>query len=146
MTGKSVSSVKKWRIKVEKVSGYRFKKIKARVSPRSVQVFFDFTQEEVDKFVKLSKEIDKTKNLEKAVQVVWGDLEARKAKDMEELLDWVVEDQEELSQKLISLVEKTTKLSQELSVVYSQIKSIRAKLDELEEKQNSGLFSKIRKR
>ena len=54
--------------KIETLSGYEFTKIKAKVSYRSVQTFFDFTKEEVSKFVELSKQVEKTNDLDKSIK------------------------------------------------------------------------------
>ncbi|RCW16937.1 hypothetical protein CAC02_05965 [Streptococcus gallolyticus] len=77
LTGKSISTIKKWRLKIEELSGYEFSKETHRVSRRSVQSYFVFTKEEVAKFVELSKEINKTKDLDSSVKKVWGDLNAQ---------------------------------------------------------------------
>ncbi|MCS4488635.1 hypothetical protein [Streptococcus sciuri] len=77
LTDKSISTIKKWHLKIEELSGYEFPKETHRVSRRSVQTYFVFTKEEVAKFVELSKEIDKTKDLESSVKKVWGDLNAQ---------------------------------------------------------------------
>ena len=83
-TGKSISTIKKWRKKIENLSGYEFTKTKARVSRHSVQVFFDFSKDEVAKFIELSKEIDKTKDLDSSIKKVWGDLNTQQAQSLEE--------------------------------------------------------------
>ncbi|MFU1878423.1 hypothetical protein ACM6QS_13835, partial [Enterococcus faecium] len=73
-----------WRKKIENLSGYKFTKTKARVSRRSVQVFFDFSKDEIAKFIELSKEIDKTKDLDSSIKKVWGDLNTQQAQSLEE--------------------------------------------------------------
>lgn len=82
-TGKSISTIKKWRKKIETLSGYEFTKIKAKVSYRSVQTFFDFTKEEVSKFVELSKRVKKTNDLDNSIKNIWGDVKDPKQVDLE---------------------------------------------------------------
>ena len=69
--------------KIETLSGYEFTKIKAKVSYRSVQTFFDFTKEEVSKFVELSKQVEKTNDLDKSIKKIWGDVKVPKQVDLE---------------------------------------------------------------
>lgn len=94
-TGKSLSSVKKWRLKVEELSGYTFKKVRMRVSRKRVRDVYQFSEEEFNKFVCLSKRIEETNNLAKSVVDIWGDLKLREEQqlrsDVKLLLDWVEE-------------------------------------------------------
>ena len=66
-TGKSYSAVKKWRISIERLSGYEFKKVKIHVTRKHVKDHYQFTEEEFEKFIKLSKRIDETKNITGAI-------------------------------------------------------------------------------
>ncbi|WP_373094085.1 hypothetical protein [Streptococcus oralis] len=69
--------------KIETLSGYEFTKIKAKVSYRSVQTFFDFTKEEVSKFVELSKQVEKTNDLDKSIKKIWEDVSDSNEVDLE---------------------------------------------------------------
>ncbi len=54
-----------------------------RVSRRRVQDVYQFTDEEFDKFIRLSNRIDETNNMTQSVIEIWGDLkiaEERKLK------------------------------------------------------------------
>ena len=75
-TGKSYIAVKKWRISIERLSGYEFKKVKIKVTRKHVKDHYQFTEEEFEKFIKLSKRIDETKNMTEAVTAIWGDLKS----------------------------------------------------------------------
>lgn len=79
-TGKSYSAVKKWRISIERLSGYEFKKVKIKVTHKHVKDHYQFTEEEFEKFIKLSKRIDETKNMTEAVTAVWGYLKSAERK------------------------------------------------------------------
>lgn len=41
-TGKSYSAVKKWRISIERLSGYEFKKVKIHVTSKHVKDHYQF--------------------------------------------------------------------------------------------------------
>ena len=53
-----------------------FKKVKIKVTPKHVKDHYQFTEEEFEKFIKLSKRIDETKNMTKSVIAIWGDLKS----------------------------------------------------------------------
>ena len=69
--------------KIETLSGYEFTKIKTKISYRSVQTFFDFTKEEVSKFVELSKQVEKTNDLDNSIKKIWGDVSDSNEVDLE---------------------------------------------------------------
>lgn len=141
-TGKSISTIKKWRKKIEKLSGYDFTKTKARVSRHSVQIFFDFSKDEVTKFIELSKEIDKTKDLDGSIKKVWGDLNTQQAQSLEEDLLELEFDfytfKKEINKTITTLQADNRMLSQRLT-------SILERLDELEDDQKTGFFKKFKK-
>lgn len=141
-TGKSISTIKKWRKKIENLSGYEFTKTKARVSRHSIQVFFDFSKDEVAKFIELSKEIDKTKDLDSSIKKVWGDLNTQQAQSLEEDLLELEFDfynfKKEINKTLMTLQADNRMLSQRLT-------SMLKRLDELEDDQKTGFFKKFKK-
>ena len=141
-TGKSISTIKKWRKKIENLSGYEFTKTKARVSRYSVQVFFDFSKDEVAKFIELSKEIDKTKDLDSSIKKVWGDLNTQQAQSLEEDLLELEFDfynfKKEINKTMTTLQADNRMLSQRLT-------SMLERLDELEDDQKTGFFKKFKK-
>ena len=141
-TGKSISTIKKWRKKIENLSGYEFTKTKARVSRYSVQVFFDFSKDEVAKFIELSKEIDKTKDLDSSIKKVWGDLNTQQAQSLEEDLLELEFDfynfKKEINKTITTLQADNRMLSQRLT-------SMLERLDELEDDQKTGFFKKFKK-
>ena len=141
-TGKSVSTIKKWRKKIENLSGYKFTKTKARVSRRSVQVFFDFSKDEIAKFIELSKEIDKTKDLDSSIKKVWGDLNTQQARSLEEDLLELEFDfynfKKEITKTVTTLQADNRMLSQRLT-------SMLERLDELEDNQKIGFFKRLKK-
>jgi len=54
-TGKSYSAVKKWRISIERLSGYEFKKVKIKVTRKHVKDHYQFTEEEFENAKIVSK-------------------------------------------------------------------------------------------
>lgn len=74
------------------LSGYKFKKVRRRVSKRSTQVFFDFTEVEVTKFIVLSHLVDKSKKLDDSIKEVWGDSKAESERDIKNELKMLSED------------------------------------------------------
>ena len=140
-TGKSYSAVKKWRISIERLSGYEFKKVKIKVTRKHVKDHYQFTEEEFEKFIKLSKRIDQTKNMTEAVIAIWGDLksaEERELKqDVAELKNFQAKQKinnKDVNFKLISLEMDLKKLIK-----------LEERLEALEEKQAKGFFSKLKK-
>ncbi|WP_369966346.1 hypothetical protein [Streptococcus ferus] len=141
LTGRSVSTVKKWRLKIEELSGYEFEKTKARVSKRSVQVYFVFSKEEVAKFVELSKEITRTNDLDNSVKKVWGDLNAQLERDLgqeiRELRLWIGKYTLETNKRIEALETANKKFRQDLS-------RLKERQEQMEESQSTGLLAKFK--
>ena len=140
-TGKSYSAVKKWRISIERLSGYDFKKVKIKVTRKHVKDHYQVTEEEFEKFIKLSKRIDQTKNMTEAVTTIWGDLKSAEEralkKDLVELKKFKEKQKDcnkDVNFKLISL-----------EMDLKRLKNLEERLKALEEKQGKGFFSKMRK-
>ena len=140
-TGKSYSAVKKWRISIERLSGYEFKKVKIHVTRKHVKDHYQFTEEEFEKFIKLSKRIDETKNMTEAVPAIWGDLksvEERALKlDVAELKDF----QEKQKESNKSTAFQIISLKNDIR----RLQKLEERLEALEEKQDKGFFSKLKK-
>lgn len=130
-------------MKIETLSGYEFTKTKARVSRRSIQVSYDFSEDEVAKFIELGKEIVQTKDLDSSVKKVWGDLNAKIERDLGQeisrLRTWVVKYQEATDKRLEALDKANTRLVQRVYTLEETIK-------ELQEEKSSSLFTKLTKR
>ena len=140
-TGKSYSAVKKWRISIERLSGYEFKKVKIKVTRKHVKDHYQFTEEEFEKFIKLSERIDKTKNMTEAVTAIWGDLKSAEERALKQ-------DVAEL--KIFSEEQKQSNRNTALKIIsleidIKKIKKLEERLEALEEKQGKGFFSKLKK-
>lgn len=136
-TGKSFSSVKKWRITVERLSGHEFKKTRMRVSRRRVQDVYQFTEDEFDKFIRLSERINETKNMAQSVTEIWGDLKAHEERQLKKSV--------ELHGKRINrLLGSDKQKSIEISVLKDRVEKLEERIEVLEENQKQGLFFKIK--
>lgn len=140
-TGKSYSAVKKWRISIERLSGYEFKKVKIHVTRKHVKDHYQFTEEEFEKFIKLSKKIDEIKNMAKAVTDIWGDLKSAEERalkqDVAELKNF--QEKQKINNKDVNF--KLISLEMDLK----RLKNLEERLEVLEEKQGKGFFSKLKK-
>ena len=140
-TGKSYSAVKKWRISIERLSGYEFKKVKIHVTRKHVKDHYQFTEEEFEKFIKLSKRIDETKNMTKSVIAIWGDLKRAEERALKQDVAELKIFSEEQKQSRKNIAFKIISLEIDIK----KLKKLEERLEALEEKQGKGFFSKIRK-
>ena len=140
-TGKSYSSVKKWRISIERLSGYEFKKVKIKVTCKHVKDHYQFTEEEFEKFIKLSKRIDETKNMTEAVTAIWGDLKSAE----ERALKQDVAELKKFKEKQRDSNKNTAFQIISLKNDITRLQKLEERLEALEEKQAKGFFSKLKK-
>ena len=140
-TGKSYSAVKKWRISIERLSGYEFKKVKIKVTRKHVKDHYQFTEEEFEKFIKLSKRIDETKNMTEAVTAVWGVLKSAE----ERALKQDVVELKEFKEKQKESNKNTAFQIISLKNSIRRLEKLEERLEALEEKQGKGFFSKLKK-
>ncbi|MEW4353798.1 hypothetical protein AB1I63_02705 [Streptococcus pneumoniae] len=138
-TGKSYSSVKKWRLKVEELAGYKFKMTRMRVSRRRVQDVYQFTEEEFEKFVRLSKRIDETNNLAQSVVEIWGDLKARRERKL-------YQDVADTKVTLNKLVKAHNSKNLIITALQNRVEKLEERLEVLEENQSKGFFSRNKKK
>ena len=140
-TGKSYSAIKKWRISIERLSGYKFKKVKIHVTRKHVKDHYQFTEEEFEKFIKLSKRIDETKKMSESVIEIWGDLKSAEERalkiDMAELKKF----QEKQKESNKSTAFQIISLKNDIR----RLQKLEERLEALEEKQDKGFFSKLKK-
>ena len=138
-TGKSFSSVKKWRITVERLSGHEFKKIRMRVSRRRVQDVYQFTEDEFDKFIRLSQRIDETNNMAQSVIEIWGDLKAREERQLKQ-------DVADMKVTLNKLVKAHNTKNITISVLEKKVQKLEERIEDLEDNQSKGFFSRNKKK
>ncbi|HHJ7418913.1 TPA: hypothetical protein ACQMYC_001677, partial [Streptococcus pyogenes] len=141
-TNKSVSTIKRWRLRIETLSGYKFKKVRRGVSKRSTQVFFDFTEAEVTKFITLSQLIDKTNKLDDSIKEVWGDSKAQSNRDLKNEVEMLSDDFYKFLFEAEDSIFQLKKTNQSLQ---KQVKDLTERLDTLENEKDSGLFNKIKR-
>lgn len=138
-TGKSYSAIKKWRLEIERLSGYEFEIVRERVSRKRVKDVYHFTQEEFDKFIALSLRIDETKNLKQSVIEIWGDLKAREERQLKQ-------DVVKLKRNQNGMIKAFEARDFTIKALESRLKQVEERLESLEDNHNQGFFSKIRKK
>lgn len=136
-TGKSYSAVKKWRISIERLSGYEFKKVKIKVTRKHVKDHYQFTEEEFEKFIKLSE----IKNMTEAVTAIWGDLKSAEERALKQDVAELKNFQEKQKKNNKDVNFKLISLEMDLK----KLKKLEERLEALEEKQGKGFFSKLKK-
>ncbi|MEG3241990.1 hypothetical protein [Streptococcus suis] len=140
-TGKSFSSVKKWRLKVEELSGHEFTQTKIRVSRRRVQNVYQFTEDEFNKFVRLSERINETNNMAQSVVEIWGNLKDKQRRQL-------YRDVYNLKNAVEELKKANTSKDVTISILRDRVKKLEEQLTELKENQSQGWspFKKKEKR
>lgn len=140
-TGKSFSSVKKWRLKVEELSGHEFTQTKIRVSRRRVQNVYQFTEDEFNKFVRLSERINETNNMAQSVVEIWGNLKDKQRRQL-------YRDVYNLKNAVEELKKANTSKDVTISILRDRVKKLEEQLTELKENQSKGWspFKKKEKR
>ena len=140
-TGKSYSAVKKWRISIERLSGYEFKKVKIKVTRKHVKDHYQFTEEEFEKFIKLSKRIDETKNMTEAVTAIWGDLKSAEERALKQAVAELKKFKEKQKESNKNTAFQIISLKNDIR----RLQKLEERLEALEEKQGKGFFSKLKK-
>lgn len=140
-TGKSYSAIKKWRISIERLSGYKFKKVKIHVTRKHVKDHYQFTEEEFEKFIKLSKRIDETKKMSESVIEIWGDLKSAEERALKIDVAELKKFQEKQKESNKSTAFQIISLKNDIK----KLQKLEERIEALEEKQGKGFFSKIKK-
>ena len=140
-TGKSYSAIKKWRISIERLSGYKFKKVKIHVTRKHVKDHYQFTEEEFEKFIKLSKRIDETKKMSESIIEIWGDLKGAEERALKIDVAELKKFQEKQKESNKSTAFQIISLKNDIK----KLKQLEERIEALEEKQGKGFFSKIKK-
>ena len=139
-TGKSYSAIKKWRISIERLSGYKFKKVKIHVTRKHVKDHYQFTEEEFEKFIKLSKRIDETKKMSESIIEIWGDLKSAE----ERALKIDVAELKKFQEKQKESNKNTAFQFISLKNDIRRLQKLEERIEALEEKQGKGFFSKLK--
>lgn len=139
-TGKSYSAIKKWRISIERLSGYKFKKVKIHVTRKHVKDHYQFTEEEFQKFIKLSKRIDETKKMSESVIEIWGDLKSAEERALKIDVAELKKFQEKQKESNKSTAFQIISLKNDIK----RLQKLEERIEALEEKQAKGFFSKLK--
>lgn len=139
-TGKSYSAIKKWRISIERLSGYKFKKVKIHVTRKHVKDHYQFTEEEFEKFIKLSKRIDETKKMSESIIEIWGDLKSAEERALKIDVAELKKFQEKQKESNKNTVFQIISLKNDIR----RLQKLEERIEALEEKQGKGFFSKLK--
>ncbi|HGA2942779.1 hypothetical protein ACFKI6_01090 [Streptococcus agalactiae] len=129
-------------MRIENLSGYQFKKVRRKVSKRSTQVLFDFTDAEVAKFIILSQLVDKTKKLDDSIKKVWGDSKAQSERDIKKEVDMLSDD---FYKFLFEAGDSIFQLKKSNQSLQKQVKNLSERLDTLENGRDSGILNKFKR-
>lgn len=112
------------------------------MSRYSTQVFYEFTDEEISKFIEVNNIVNKTNNLDQAIKQVWGDLDTQLEQDSKEMIADLRKDFLSYQKKSLLLIQSLGKQNHSLS---QRLTKISERLDRLEEEQDKGFLSKWKK-
>ena len=110
-----------------------------RVSRRRVQDVYQFTEDEFDKFIRLSELINKTKNMAQSVVKIWGDLKAREERRLKQ-------DVADMKVTLNKLVKAHNTKNITISVLEKKVQKLEERIEDLEDNQSKGFFSRNKKK
>ncbi|OCX05085.1 hypothetical protein BBG09_03410 [Streptococcus dysgalactiae subsp. equisimilis] len=127
---------------MEILSGYKFKKVRRRVSKRSTQVFFDFTEAEVINFITLSQLIGKTNKLDDSIKEVWGGSKAQSERDIKKEVEMLSDD---FYKFLFETEDSIFQLKKFNHSLQKQVKDLTERLDTLENEKDSGILNKFKR-
>lgn len=129
-------------MRIENLSGYQFKKVRRKVSKRSTQVLFDFTDAEVAKIIILSQLVDKTKKLDDSIKKVWGDSKAQSERDIKKEVEILSDD---FYKFLFEVEDSIFQLKKSNQFLQKQVKDLTERLDTLENERDSGILNKFKR-
>ena len=131
-----ISTIKKWRSKITELAGYEFSYCKIPIGygrGRGYNWAPDFTKEELEKFVQLSKLIA-DKGLDKAIKEVWGDLNAQLEEEREDSILALRAVIGRSNRSLIALKKELDSLSSDNVKLRQRVYTLESKLSGLIEK------------
>ncbi|VTT41445.1 Uncharacterised protein [Streptococcus porcinus] len=112
------------------------------MSRYSTQVFYEFTDEEVSKFIEVNHLVNKTNNLDQAIKQVWGNLDTQLEQDSKEMIADLRKDFLSNQKKSISLIQA---LDQKNRFLSQRLTTLSERLDQLEEEKDKKFLSKWKK-
>lgn len=142
LTGKSLTTVKRWRREIERISGYHFKRVRERISYNRTVDRYYFTEDELDNFITLSTLVDESKNLEQSIIAIWGDLKQKKAQEREEMIDNLVTSHHQLLNQVNQLKNDLHITKKRLSILERLEQVVKDYEERLSALENKRLFKK----
>lgn len=112
------------------------------MSRYSTQVFYEFTDEEVSKFIEVNNMVNRTNNLDQAIKQVWGDLDTQLEQNSKEMIADLRKDFQSYQEKSLLLIQSLGKQNHSL---LQRLTTLSERLDQLEEEKDKGFLSKWKK-
>ncbi len=112
------------------------------MSRYSTQVFYEFTDVEISKFIEVNNIVNKTNNLDQAIKQVWGDLDTQLEHDSKEMIADLRKDFQAYQKKSLGLIQA---LDQNNRFLSQRLTYLSERLDQLEEEKDKGFLLKWKK-
>lgn len=138
------NTIRKWRGEVEKVSGYRFKRIKVRNGRgRKNRTTYDFSEEDLQDFIEFEKLLSDGKNKENAISEIWGNIAQEKIAEQEDRLSRLTRNFNIAKGKIRDLEKHNKNLQSDVATLHNQAMDLAKRVDALE---NKGFMNKLKKK
>lgn len=132
----SISTLKKWRLKIENLTGHQFQESRVRTGRKSYTKVFLFTDDDIDKLQFIADTKDKL-GLDKAIIKAYAPSrdspKLSLAQKFQNLLSYISKSEKAIKQSLKTLEEKTDRTSKQITALEERI---------IELEQRKGLFWK----
>lgn len=131
-----LSTIRKWRAEIERISGIDFERIKIRNGKRRKnRTTYDFTQKDVENFKDFIKLLKEGKSKEQAIILTFGSVELRKKKSEEEKIAL-------LNNRLLKLENDQHDIQRQITLLLNEVRSISSQVESLENKGFKNIFRK----
>lgn len=138
------NTIRKWRGEIEKVSGYRFKRIKVRNGRgRKNRTTYDFSEEDLQDFIEFEKLLMDGKNKENAISEIWGNLAEEKSSEQEDRLSRLTCNFNNAKGKIRDLEKHNKNLQSDIATLHNQAMALAKRVKALE---NKGFMNKLKKK
>lgn len=131
-----LSTIRKWRAEIERISGINFERIKvSNGKRRKNRTTYDFTQQDVENFKDFIKLLKEGKSKEQAIILTFGSVELRKKKNEEEKTAL-------LNKRLLKLENDQYDIQRQITFLLKEVRTISSRVESLENKGFKNIFRK----
>lgn len=131
-----LSTIRKWRAEIERISGIDFERIKVRNGKRRKnRTTYDFTQKDVENFKDFIKLLKEGKSKEQAIILTFGSVELRKKKSEEKKTAL-------LNKRLLKLENDQHDIQSQITLLLNEVRTISGRVESLENKGFKNIFRK----